>query len=75
MLVFVLYINSKQVIDLYQHPSTLWIICLFLLYWIIRIWFLAQRKEIVIADRPSASFFQDGYRGKRMAEGTHAILH
>ncbi len=46
IMVFALYINSKDVIALYTHPSLLWAVALLLLFWITRIWFLAERGEI-----------------------------
>jgi 4-hydroxybenzoate polyprenyltransferase len=41
--VFALYINSPEVHLLYQRPAVLWLIGPLLLYWITRVWFLAQR--------------------------------
>ena len=46
VLVLALYITSDQVRLLYQHPFRLWLICPLLLYWVSRIWFLAQRGRI-----------------------------
>lgn len=44
VLVFSLYIsNSVEVNTLYKHPQWLWLLVLPLIYWITRIWFLAQR--------------------------------
>lgn len=43
VLVFILYIFSPEVIMLYGQPSFLMPVILIILYWIIRIWFLAQR--------------------------------
>ena len=50
VLVLGLYINSKDVIPLYHHPATLWLIGPCLLYWLTRMWFLANRGEM--ADDP-----------------------
>ena len=50
VLVFCLYINSADVIKLYPAPQMLWGICPILLYWITRVWFLAERK--VLKDDP-----------------------
>jgi len=47
ILVFSLYISSPDVMKLYPHPSFLWLICPILLYWITRIWFLGQRKQLM----------------------------
>jgi len=50
VLVLGLYINSKDVIPLYHHPAMLWFIGPCLLYWLTRMWFLANRGEM--ADDP-----------------------
>lgn len=46
VLVFVLYINSEHMTLLYRHPTMLWLIAPLLLYWITRIWILAQRDQV-----------------------------
>ncbi len=46
VLVFALYINSPEISKYYSTPQALWGICLVLMYWIIRIWFLAARDEM-----------------------------
>jgi len=46
VLVMCLYINSDAVLKLYKHPELLWLACPALLYWITRLWFLAQRGEL-----------------------------
>lgn len=46
VLVLTLYINSKEVTVLYEHPTVLWLIAPFLLYWITRIWFKAHRGQM-----------------------------
>lgn len=46
VLVLALYINSKEVVELYQHPWVLWLIGPCLLYWITRMWFLAHRGQM-----------------------------
>ena len=46
MLVLALYIKSNEVRLVYNHPELLWGICLILIYWISRIWFLARRREL-----------------------------
>jgi 4-hydroxybenzoate polyprenyltransferase/phosphoserine phosphatase len=43
VLVMAQYINSPAVTKLYQTPQLLWMLCLLLVYWITRIWFLAKR--------------------------------
>ncbi|GIW86283.1 MAG: membrane protein [Isosphaeraceae bacterium] len=45
-LVLCLYINSNEVRSLYQRPWIIWLIAPLLLYWITRLWFLAQRREL-----------------------------
>ncbi len=46
VLVVCLYINSPDVTILYRHAKLLWLACPVILYWIMRIWFLAQRREM-----------------------------
>lgn len=46
VLVFALYINSPAMVMYYSQPEALWGICLILVYWIIRIWFLAARDQM-----------------------------
>lgn len=46
VLVFCLYMNTKEVVDLYPQPTALWGIAPILLYWIMRIWFLASRNQL-----------------------------
>lgn len=46
VLVFALYINRPSIVTFYSTPEALWGICLVLLYWITRIWFLAARDEM-----------------------------
>lgn len=43
VLVFALYINSPESLELYRHPQILWLICPMLLYWISRVWVKAHR--------------------------------
>jgi len=44
ILVFALYINDETLIKLYSAPYWLWGISLLLLYWISRIWFIANKE-------------------------------
>ncbi len=44
ILVFALYINDEALIKLYSAPYWLWGISLLLLYWISRIWFIANKE-------------------------------
>jgi 4-hydroxybenzoate polyprenyltransferase len=47
VLVFYLYItNSKVVTELYPNPMWLWLIGPLLIYWLTRLWILAQRRLI-----------------------------
>lgn len=46
VLVVCLYINSPEVTVLYRHAKILWLACPVILYWISRVWFLAQRREL-----------------------------
>jgi 4-hydroxybenzoate polyprenyltransferase len=46
VLVFALYLNSPDVLKLYARPVLLWGICPLLLYWVTRLWFVAQRREM-----------------------------
>ncbi len=46
VLVLALYINSEQVVSLYETPLLLWLICPLLLFWTSRMWLLAHRGRI-----------------------------
>ncbi|HOK14791.1 MAG TPA: UbiA family prenyltransferase [Candidatus Kapabacteria bacterium] len=46
ILVFMLYVNSKEVLALYKHPIYLYVVAFFFLYWIIRMWFIAVRGKM-----------------------------
>ncbi len=46
ILVMALYVTSVDVARLYTTPSMLWAVCVVLLYWQTRIWFLAARGEL-----------------------------
>lgn len=46
VLVLVLYINSREVVALYNRPTVLWLIGPCLLYWITRVWLLAERGRM-----------------------------
>jgi 4-hydroxybenzoate polyprenyltransferase len=61
VLVMALYINSREVVALYRYPALLWLIGPCLLYWVTRIWFIANRGEmdddpVVFALRDRASY-------------------
>ncbi|MEM7257118.1 MAG: UbiA family prenyltransferase [Pseudomonadota bacterium] len=48
MSVFILgqYINSPLVIKYYEHPTLIWLLLPLLLYWLGRLWLLANRGEV-----------------------------
>jgi 4-hydroxybenzoate polyprenyltransferase len=61
VLVFALYINSDAVTRLYTNSLYLWAVCPLILYWISRIWILANRGQvhedpIVFAIKDRASY-------------------
>ncbi|MBY0374779.1 MAG: UbiA family prenyltransferase, partial [Bryobacteraceae bacterium] len=60
VLVMALYLNSPGVRALYPTPELLWFVCPLLTYWILRVWFVANRGELdhdpivfALSDRPS----------------------
>lgn len=60
-LVLALYINSPDVVELYRHSGLIWLLCPLLMYWIGRIWLLANRGElhqdpVVFATQDRASY-------------------
>jgi hypothetical protein len=46
VLVLALYVSSDHVVGLYNRPQVLWLIGPPLLYWITRLWLLANRGRI-----------------------------
>lgn len=46
VLVVALYVNSDDVVRMYQKPEALWLVCPLLLYWIGRIWLKTVRGEM-----------------------------
>lgn len=46
VLVFALYITSREVVVLYRSPAILWFAVPLLLYWISRVWLLAYRGRL-----------------------------
>lgn len=46
VLVLALYISSDKVMQFYQTPGWLWLLCPVFLYWIARVWLLAGRGEL-----------------------------
>jgi len=46
VLVLALYVTSPQTVSIYKSPALLFVVCVFLFYWIERIWFWAGRERI-----------------------------
>jgi 4-hydroxybenzoate polyprenyltransferase len=46
VLVICLYLNDRESIAVYRHPNWLLLLCPVILYWISRVWFLAQRGQM-----------------------------
>ncbi len=46
VLILALYVNSDKVVSLYKTPEMLWLTLLCLLFWISRIWLIAQRGKM-----------------------------
>ena len=46
VVVLALYINSEEVTRLYRHPSYLWPVCLAILFWLNRVWMMANRRQL-----------------------------
>lgn len=46
VLIFAMYINSDTVTVLYREPRVLWLACPLILYWISRLWVLAERSQL-----------------------------
>jgi 4-hydroxybenzoate polyprenyltransferase len=46
VLVLALYVTAPQTVSIYKSPALLFIVCVFLFYWIERIWFWASRGRI-----------------------------
>ena len=46
VLVLSFYINSPDVRPLYSQPPLLWLICPIVIYWVMRMWFLAERGQV-----------------------------
>ena len=61
VLVLALYVDSPDVVKLYQDEEWIWLLCPMLMYWIGRIWLLASRGElhqdpVVFAARDRVSY-------------------
>lgn len=46
ILVVALYINADKVVQMYEFPQILWLICPLLLYWIGRMWLITTRGDM-----------------------------
>lgn len=46
VVVMALYINSPEIDALYRRSEIIWLLCVFVLYWISRVWIKAQRGEM-----------------------------
>jgi len=46
VLVLALYINSSEVMTLYQQPKLLWLCCLVMIYWLCRVLLLTRRGQM-----------------------------
>lgn len=46
VLVLALYLNSPEAQALYSRPRVIWLVCVLLLYWMSRLWFLSHRGQL-----------------------------
>jgi 4-hydroxybenzoate polyprenyltransferase len=46
VMVFVIYISSREVAALYRHPQALWLIMPLMILWLCRVWLLASRGNL-----------------------------
>lgn len=46
ILVFAMYLNSDEMVELYSLPYLLWLVCPVFLYWIVRVLIMSSRGEI-----------------------------
>jgi 4-hydroxybenzoate polyprenyltransferase/phosphoserine phosphatase len=58
VLVFALYINNGAAKGLYAHAAPLWLVCPLLLYWVTRVWFVANRGRL--SEDPVVFAMKDG---------------
>jgi 4-hydroxybenzoate polyprenyltransferase/phosphoserine phosphatase len=61
VMVLALYLNGREVTSLYRHPEIIWLACPFLLFWISRVWLIANRGDlhedpVVFATRDPISY-------------------
>ena len=64
LLILALYISSDQVIVLYKHPELIWLAIPILLYWLMRMWYVAHKGRMTddpiifaIKDKSSYTMF------------------
>jgi 4-hydroxybenzoate polyprenyltransferase len=70
VLVLALYVSAPEVSQHYKSPSILFGICPVMLYWLTRVWFLAQRREL--HDDPIVFALKD--RNSYLAAGLSGLL-
>jgi 4-hydroxybenzoate polyprenyltransferase len=46
VVIFANYISGRDVVNLYRHPSTLWLIMPFMILWLCRVWLRAARGRL-----------------------------
>ena len=46
VVVLALYLNSEEVTKLYRNPAYLWPVCLAFLFWLNRVWMMANRRRL-----------------------------
>ena len=61
VLVFALYIDSRDVLTMYHNQQLMWLLCPLLMYWVGRIWLVATRGElhqdpVIFATRDRTSY-------------------
>jgi 4-hydroxybenzoate polyprenyltransferase/phosphoserine phosphatase len=61
VMVLALYVNSHDVTSLYRRPEMIWLACPLLLFWISRVWLIANRGDlhedpVVFATRDPVSY-------------------
>lgn len=45
-IVLTLYIQSKEVLQLYREPQWLWVVAIGIIFWLLRIWLVASRGQL-----------------------------
>jgi len=71
-LVLALYVNSEQVLSMYEVPWLLWPLCPLILYMLLRIWILASRSQM--HDDPVVFIMRDWRSQVTMASGAALVL-